>query len=363
MIVNMDELTRPPLGVSRAITAENPTGALGMGGRAAGPLGPGRKGAASIPLQPGETRTLADIAGSGLIRHIWITVPAQTEQDWFVYCDLVLRMYWDGEESPSVEAPLGDFFLCGFGAYYPVSSQPIAVYPAGGFNCWLPMPFRRGARITVANEHPGVVFPFFYQVDYELEYPHPDELLYFHAQFRRENPTAPGRDYTILDGVRGKGKYVGTFLAIAALSRYWWGEGEVKFYLDGDDAYPTICGTGAEDYFGGAWASKTRRSDGTVKETPYHGPLMGLPYISVNDATRPQHFDAMMPPCRAMYRWHLPDPVNFHRSIRVTLQQIGFDAKHYFERSDDISTVAYWYQTEPHAPFDPFPDRAARRPR
>jgi hypothetical protein len=359
----MGELTQAPLGESRSITAENPTGAPGSGGKAAGPLGPGRKGSASIPLQPGECRTLADITGSGLIRHIWITVPTQTEEDWFVYRDLVLRMYWDGEENPSVEAPLGDFFLCGFGTYYEVNALPIAVYPSGGLNCWLPMPFGKSARITVSNEHPGVVFPFFYQIDYELNYPHPNEFLHFHAQYRRENPTQLGRDYTIVDGVKGKGKYIGTFLAITALFRYWWGEGEVKFFIDGDGEYPTICGTGAEDYFGGAWASKRRQSDGTVREVNYSGPLMGLPYINVNDATRPDRFDAMMPPCRAMYRWHLPDPINFHKELRVTLQQIGFDAKHYFERSDDISTVAYWYQSEPHVPFGAFPDRMARRPR
>ena len=258
---------------SRAINAENPTGEKGKGGRAASPLGPSRKGSPCLKDIPsGATVTLADIDGPGVIQHIWITVDNKTsDADCFVLRDLVLRMYWDGEEEPSVETPLGDFFCCGFGRECIVNSLPVAVAPNRGFNCYFPMPFRKKAKITLENQHANAIPAFFYQIDYGLCEELPEDICYFHAQWRRQEITKKAEDYVILDGVRGSGHYVGTYLALTTLERYWWGEGEVKFYLDGDEEYPTICGTGTEEYFGGSW-SFARQINGNTVEPTYSMP-------------------------------------------------------------------------------------------
>ena len=239
-------------GRSRAINAENPHGEKGKGGMAASHLGPSRKGSPCLrDIEPGATVTLAEMEGPGEINHIWITVDNKTtEADCFVLRDLVIRMYWDDEETPSVESPLGDFFCCGFGRECFVNSVPVAVVPNRGFNCYFPMPFKKKAKITLENQHANKIPAFFYQVDYCLYDELPDDIAYFHAQWRRERLTEKTKDYTILDGVKGKGHYIGTYMALTTLERYWWGEGEMKFYIDGDEEYPTICGTGTEDYFG-----------------------------------------------------------------------------------------------------------------
>ena len=258
---------------SRAINAENPTGEKGKGGRAASPLGPSRKGSPCLKDIPaGETVTLAEIDGPGVIQHIWMTVDNKTsDADCFVLRDLVLRMYWDEEEAPSVEVPLGDFFCCGFGRECIVNSLPVAVAPNRGFNCYFPMPFGRKAKITLENQHVNAIPAFFYQIDYGLCEELPADVCYFHAQWRRQKITEKAEDYVVLDNVRGRGHYVGTYLALTTLERYWWGEGEMKFYLDGDEEYPTICGTGTEDYFGGSW-SFARQIDGKPwsRITPCH---------------------------------------------------------------------------------------------
>jgi hypothetical protein len=331
---------------TRSITAENPDGEVGAGGQAASDLGPSRKGRPCISIEEGETATIADVEGPGRITHVWCTVPTETETSDVVLRDLVLRMYWDGEDDPSVEVPLGDFFCNGHARRYDVSSMPVVVAPDGGMNVYFPMPFRESARITLENQHVDDVHGFYYQIDYELGAVDPD-AAYFHAQWRRENPTTRGEDYTIVDGIEGEGQYVGTFLAWAALSRHWWGEGEVKFYLDGDDEYPTLCGTGTEDYVGGAWCF------GRTYSTPF----LGYPFHEVRGEGQGA------PPLHGLYRWHLPDPVRFREDLRVTVQQIGARKEGYFERSDDVSSVAYWYQREPHAPFPDLPDRSARLPR
>ena len=229
-------------GRSRAINAENPRGEKGRGGMAASNLGPGRKGSPCLRHIPaGATVTLGEIDGCGVIQHMWMTVRDQTsEADRYVLRDLVLRIYWDGEETPSVESPLGDFFCLGFGESYTVNSALVNVNPLRGMNCFFQMPFRRGARITLENQHPNEISSFFYQIDYCLYDELPENIGYFHAQFRRERLTQLGRDYVILDGVKGRGQYIGTFMALSTLERYWWGEGEFKFYLDGDTDYPTI---------------------------------------------------------------------------------------------------------------------------
>ena len=164
-------------------------------------------------------------------------------------------LYWDDEESPSVETPLGDFFCCGFGEECIVNSLPVAAVPSRGLNCYFQMPFNKKARITLENQHANEIPAFFYQIDYGLyQDPFPSDIAYFHAQWRREKITQLQKDYVILDQVKGKGHYVGTYMALTTLERYWWGEGEIKFYIDGDEEYPTICGTGTEDYFGGSWS-------------------------------------------------------------------------------------------------------------
>ncbi|MCI1642272.1 MAG: DUF2961 domain-containing protein [Actinomyces sp.] len=355
------DLSRPIR--SRAITAENPQGDPGAGGTASSHLGPSRKGRPCVTIQPGETATIAQIEGPGEIRHIWFTCPDLTDAVGYVLRDLVLRMYWDDDENPAVETPLGDFFCNGFGARCLVNSLPIVVAPTGGMNCYFSMPFCRNARITVTNEHPGPIEGFFYQIDYVLTEVDPGTPHFF-AQWRRQRLTAPGIDYIVLDGVEGRGAYVGTYLAIAALERHWWGEGEMKFYIDSDTDHPTICGTGTEDYVGGAWAFQDRMDPGgDVEVLTYSTPFLGYPHHSTRDRGRMDPYAKDIAPEHGMYRWHLPDPIHFEASLKVTLQQIGQVGTGYFERSDDVASVAYWYQAGRHRPFPDLPDREARRPR
>jgi hypothetical protein len=357
---------RAPEGVqSRSINAENLTGEPGAAGSLSSPLGPGRKGSAYLGLPAGGRLVLADIAGPGVIRHIWITVPDRTEGGPFVLRDLVLRVYWDDEQEPSVESPLGDFFCNGFAARALVTSEPIVVAPTGGMNSYIPMPFRKRARIVIDSEHAADVEHVFFQVDYTVGDDVPDGSPYFHAQWRRSNATtALGEDHTIVDGIAGHGRYLGTYIGLAALSRYWWGEGEVKFFLDGDSELPTLCSTGLEDYAGGAWAFQDElRTSPEPKPIPFSAPYCGYPFFSTRDETGAAPFIQSTAPMHAVYRWHLPDPIYFERDLRVTVQQIGTWDKGLFERTDDIFSVAYWYQSEPHTPFPMLPDAQGRVPR
>lgn len=351
-------------GRSRSINAENPLGEKGKGCTAASGLGPSRKGSPCLEnLTPGSTATLAEIDGPGIIEHIWITVADVTEKGRFVLRDLVLRMYWDGETNPSVESPLGDFFCSGLGEGCEINSLPIVVNPTRGFNSFFPMPFGRKAKITIENQHSAPIPNLFYQIDYCLYDDLPKETAYFHAQWRRQKFTEKAEDYVILDHVAGKGQYVGTYLAISTLERYWWGEGEVKFYLDGDSLYPTLCSTGTEDYFGGAWSFAVQENGKTVEKN-YCTPFMGYPCYSAHDKViHSLYHNDDCPPMRGLYRWHIPDPIRFSENIRVTLQQIGSCKDGLFERQDDVASVAYWYQLEPHQPFFPFPAKEERWPR
>jgi hypothetical protein len=338
---------------TRSISAENFTGDKGKAGMAtegtgavaARELGQGWKVSPSINIAGGATVTLAEIDGPGVIQHIWNTVHPQ----WWRM--LVLRMYWDGEETPSVETPLGDFFCNGWCQRSNVSSLPIAVNPAGGFNSYWPLPFRKSARITLENLSTDEIRGYYYQITYSLE-PVPDDAAYLHAQWRRSNPLPKGEVHTILEGVRGKGHYVGTYLAWGVNNTGWWGEGEIKFYLDGDLEWPTIAGTGTEDYFGGAWNFEHPKGEYGVFSTPF----LGMPQVIKPDGLyqSQQRF--------GMYRWHVMDPIRFDEDLRVTIQALGWrmgqDGKpRYLPLQDDISSVAYWYQAEPHAPFPPLPDR------
>jgi hypothetical protein len=352
--VGLGNIARLSAAQSRAISAENPSGAKGGGGMAtsgegaipARELGQGWKVSPCIRI-PGRTSvTLAEIRGSGAIQHLWMTV------DPAFWRRLVLRCSWDDEAQPSVEVPLGDLFCSGWGVRCNVNSLPIAVNPAGGFNCYWEMPFREGAFITLENLSPDPVGSFYYQIDYALTAV-PDDYAYFHAQWRRSNPLPYQQVHTLLDGVRGQGQYVGTYLAWGVNSNGWWGEGEVKFYLDGDE-WPTICGTGTEDYFGGAWNFEHPRGAYGVYSTPF----LGLPQVIVPDGLygTQQRF--------GMYRWHLPDPIRFQQDLRVTIQALGWRSPHegkgrYYPRQDDIASTVFWYQAEPHAPFPPLPDANA----
>lgn len=349
---------------SRSISAENPTGEKSGGGRASSILGPGRKGKAYLDLEDGKETVLADIQGPGVINHIWMTVQDSTPKGEFVLRDLVLRMYWDDFPIPSVEVPLGDFFCCGFSAKCQVSSLPIAVAPYGGFNCFFPMPFKKHARITIENQHGCLIHAFFYTINYCLVGTLGEKTGYFHAQWRRTKYSSIGCDHVILDRVEGSGQYVGTYLAWTALERYWWGEGEIKFYIDGDGEFPTICGTGVEDYVGGAWGFFEKDQYGVVsrQESTYCLPFMGYPYYSCVSGTVPIYgYDAV--PAHGLYRWHIPDPIYFSKDIRVTIQQIGHNGDHLFERADDVASVAYWYQLGVNRNIPVFPERKDRLPR
>jgi hypothetical protein len=336
---------------TRSISAENPTGAKGQGGRAtdgtgaaaARELGQGWKVSPSINIDSSSTVNLADIEGPGVIQHIWLTVHPTA------WRRLVVRCYWDGEATPSIETPLGDFFCNGWCERCNVSSLPIAVNPAGGFNSYWEMPFRKHARITIENLSPDPVPGFYYQITYALG-DIPDDAAYLHTHWRRSNPLPYQTVHTLLDGIEGQGHYVGTYIAWGVNNNGWWGEGEIKFYLDGDDDFPTICGTGTEDYFGGAW--NFEHPPGQYGS--YSTPFLGLPQVIAPDGLyrSQQRF--------GMYRWHIPDPIRFQENLRVTIQALGWRSqlegkRRYLPLQDDIASTAFWYQAEPHAPFPEFP--------
>ncbi|NLO74557.1 MAG: DUF2961 domain-containing protein [candidate division WS1 bacterium] len=327
---------------TRSISAENPDGAKGGGAKAdstgqdaARLLGRGWKVRPCITLPAGSTTTLADIQGPGCITHIWITVEPRA------LAECVLRFRWDGEDTPSIETPLGDFFCCGHGLRAKINSLPVAVNPSGGMNCYWPMPFRKSCEITIENQRGVDQGCFFYQVDYALR-DVPAEAAYFHAQFRQSTTTRECPEHVILDGVKGDGQYVGTYVAWNQFSDGWWGEGEVKFYLDGDGEFPTYCGTGTEDYFGGAWGF------GETFSTAF----MGYPLWFKEEGRVPKH---------GLYRWHICDAIRFRQDFKATIQALGWWPEGVYEAlTDDLASVGYWYQREPHAPFPTLPDKYHR---
>lgn len=330
---------------TRSISPENFTGEKGKGGMAiqgtgqdcARDLGQGWKISPSIPIEPGETRQLANIDGSGAIQQIWMTPTGHWRFS-------ILRIYWDDSELPSIECPVGDFFACGWNKYAQVSSLPVCVNPGSAFNCYWEMPFRKKCRITMTNIG-SETMKLYYQINYTLT-DVLDDVAYFHAQFRRTNPLPYKDVYTIVDGVEGWGQYVGTYMAWGVNNTGWWGEGEVKFYMDGDTEFPTICGTGTEDYFCGSYNFDV---DGYREFTT---PYAGLPQVIRSDGVyqSQQRF--------GMYRWHIMDPIRFDQNLRITIQALGWrSGGRYLPLQDDISSVAYWYQTLPSAPFPELPGR------
>ena len=328
-------LCRTSKALSRSISPENFTGEKGKGGMAtqgtgqpaARELGQGWKVSPSVVIKAGTTFTLADIRGPGCINHIWMTPTGNWRH-------AILRFFWDGETNASVESPVGDFFACGWGKYCQISSLAVCVNPGSAFNCYWPMPFRREARITMENTDDKDMV-LYYQIDYTLAKV-PRDAGYFHARFRSETPLQTKGLYTILDGVQGHGQYVGTYLAIKVHNSGWWGEGEIKFYLDGDTKFPTICGTGTEDYFCGSYDFESQETHKYVTfSTPYTGLAQVIP---PDEIYQPEQ-------CFGLYRWHITDPIRFQKDLKVTIQALGWKSGVGYERLDpDIASVAYWYQ-------------------
>ncbi|MBN2288737.1 MAG: DUF2961 domain-containing protein [Candidatus Glassbacteria bacterium] len=350
------ELFEVPASVQTRWTSfENPSGAKGLAGQAS----QGRKGSPSRKIAAGETVTLARLNGPGVIRRIWLTIrPGNPDH----LRGMLIRMFWENQEVPSVEAPLQDFF--GIPCARQVSFECCFFSNPEGrsFNCFIPMPFRTGALIEVENQSPGDCDLLFYDIDYTVGDDLPDELCYFHARYRRENPTTPKKDFSILPRTLGRGRYLGCNVGVRAIGDYkfsWFGEGEIKIYLDGDEDFPTLCGTGTEDLVGSAWGL------GAFSHL-YQGCLLAGG------------------PVWGFYRYHVPDPIYFHREIRVDLQQIAgamageiiarikpenypeltdghqvFDPErdkegwHNFEVPQDVCATAYWYQTLPSPDWGP----------
>jgi hypothetical protein len=339
---------------SRSASAENPTAETEQGGRAAA----GLKGSPAIKdFKDGSTHTLLKQKGPGMIRHIWCTTKPRKP---IHLRNLILRMYWENNSYPSVEVPLSDFFGVAHGAAVPMYSDMVTMQEGRGFNCYFPMPFANSALITITNESGDDLDYFFYQIDFTLGDAVSDQDGRFHAAFRRENPTVLGKDFKIVEVRAARGIFIGCIIGVRPLSEGWWGEGEVKMYIDDDTDFPTICGSGLEDYIGSAWGLG-------VHSTPYQGaPLVHGQFFS-------------------LYRFHLVDPVYFQKNICITVQQMGSTLKQnvlpvygdklifspknhprrdpqdgYYLRSDDYCAVAYWYQWPLVKNEYDLPDKTAR---
>jgi hypothetical protein len=346
--MNLGSLPRLSQAKSRSISPENFMGEKGKGGmsidglakNAARDLGQGWKVSPYIRIEPKQTFTLAEIQGPGAVQHIWMTITGHWRFS-------ILRIYWDGEVEPSIEVPVGDFFACGWGQYAQVSSLPICVNPGSGLNCYWEMPFRKSCKITIENLD-GNQITLYYQIDYTLTDVGKD-LAYFHSQFRRSNPLPYKTVHTLLDGIKGWGQYVGTYMAWGVNNNGWWGEGEIKFYIDGDSDFPTICGTGTEDYFCGSYNFENRE---TRQYQEFTTPYSGLSQVIRPDGLykSQQRF--------GLYRWHIMDPIRFEKDLKVTIQALGWrNDRRYLPLQDDISSVSFWYQTEPHSPFPKLPEK------
>jgi len=350
--MNIGNLYRLSNAQTRSISPENFTGEKGKGGMAkledkskpnvanasdaARDLGQGWKVNPYIRIQPGETFTIAEIEGSGAIQHIWMTPTGNWRFS-------ILRIYWDDETEPSVECPVGDFFGMGWNEYAPLTSLAVCVNPGSAFNCYWSMPFRKKCRMTMENINDKDPMTLYYQIDYTLT-DVPSDAGYFHAQFRRSNPNSTS-DYTIVDNIKGKGQYAGVYMAWGVNNNGWWGEGEIKFFMDGDNKFPTICGTGTEDYFCGSYNFDR---EGKYKE-------FCTPYAGLHQVIRPdgaykaqQRF--------GLYRWHILDPIRFEKDLRITIQDLGWrHGGRYLPQQSEISSVCFWYQADPHTKFPKIP--------
>ena len=347
--LHLGNISRLSSAETRSISPENFTGEKGKAGMAAEgtasgcarDLGVGWKVNPFIAIESGETFTLAEIDGPGAVQQIWMTPTGHWRYS-------ILRFYWDDQEQPSVECPVGDFFACGWQKYAQVSSLPVCVNPGSAFNCYWEMPFRKKCRITLTNISADTM-RLYYQINYTLT-DVPDDAAYFHAQFRRVNPLPYKDVYTILDGVKGQGQFVGTYMAWGVNNCGWWGEGEIKFFLDGDGEFPTICGTGTEDYFCGSYNFDVGKENGGYRE--FTTPYAGLPQVIRPDGLYSSQTRF------GLYRWHIMDPVRFKQDLKGTIQALGWrSGGRYLPLQDDIASVAYWYQTLPTAPYPTLPDK------
>lgn len=338
---------------TRWSSAENWKGEKGVGGMKNG----GRKGSASFALKAGTEKVLAEVSGtSGMVRRIWCTIEKRTPK---MLRGIRMEMFWDNAETPAVSAPLGDFFGQGLGQMKAFENVFFASPEGKSFLCLAPMPFKTAMKIVVKNETDEDIDMFFYDVDYTVGDRFDNEALYFHAWYNHQNPTEIRKDYEVLPAITGRGRFMGANFSVVVntieYARSWWGEGEVKMYIDGDSKYPTLCGTGTEDYIGTGWGQ------GEFSQT-YQG------CTSANG-------DKME---YAFYRYHVPDPVYFYQDIKVTIQQIGFAGEKevkmlaqmknpvypigeelkavdfskkmnglLFERTDDVASCAYFYLDKP----------------
>ena len=350
--MNLGNLSRLSNAETRSISPENFTGAKGQGAKAvpelpntknvnnaswaARDLGEGWKVNPYIIINSGETVTIAEMEGPGAIQHIWMTPTG-------IWRWSIIRIYWDNEETPSVECPISDFFCMGWNEYAPLVSLPVCVNPGSAFNCYWQMPFRKKCKITMENINPKDAMTLYYQIDYTLT-DVPEDAGYFHCQFRRTRYNESS-DFTVLDGVNGQGQYVGVYMAWGLTNNGWWGEGEMKFFIDGDKKYPTICTTGLEDYFCGSY-----NFDRNGRFVEFCTPYAGLCQVIRPDGTyrSQERF--------GLYRWHIMDPVRFKKDFKATIQDLGwrFDGR-YLQQHSDISATSFWYQAEPHAKFPAFP--------
>ncbi|MDO8683729.1 MAG: DUF2961 domain-containing protein [Armatimonadota bacterium] len=363
---------------TRWYTFENVKGAKGGGGKARF----GRKGSPATRVPPGTAIDLADIQGPGTIRRIWLTFDPR---DGEVLRGFKIEMYWDGAKTPAVQAPVGDFFCHSLGHMATFENACFSSPEGRSFNCVIPMPFRKGAKIRMVNESPKGI-GFYYEVDVTQGDQHDKNMLYFHSYWRRENYTKVRQDMTILPKVNGRGRFLGCNLGVRLhpnTENFWWGEGEVKVYLDGDDEYPTLCGTGTEDYIGSGWGQNL-----------FSNRFQGNQFVSKPKDSRPNAY--------GFYRFHIPDPIYFYKDIRTTIQVMGGpnyrlmlesmdkdpslkfmkagDGTEYYtreeleknpkraevmERIDDYSATAYWYMDKPEnglPPITPYEERVKDLP-
>jgi hypothetical protein len=319
---------------SRSISFENPDGAPGQGGKASSNLGPGRKGAPAVLVNAHDEVQLCDIEGQGTIRRIWMTI---SNRDPATLRSVVIRAWWDGQNHPSIECPIGDFMGFAHGKVIPYFSAVHSLGTEAGMNIWLPMPFTQQARVTLKNESEEAVIVF-YQIDYTTGDRHSNDVGRLHVLFRRENPTTIKQDFKLLPQRTNKGRYMGAVIGVRNPNPHqWWGEGEIKIYMDGDTVFPTICGTGSEDYVGLSYG---------MQQTPYfyNGCSLNM-----------NHFVSM-------YRWHLLDPIVWENECRITIQQIGynFELNELVETKDDWCCATFWYEPLPSAPLPVMPDTASR---
>jgi len=300
----------------------------------------------SVRVEPGQTFTLLDLKGTGVITHIWFTI---NSPDRMHLKNLVLRAWWDGESSPSIESPIGDFFGLGLGEYYTYQSALLSVAPMKALNCYFQMPFSSAAKITITNEGKIRTDNLYFAIDYTTVPQLPEGLGRFHAQYRQAAPckksadtsgkNLSGQDNYVFFEASGKGHFVGVTHAVEQNSDGWFGEGDDMIFIDGDTA-PTINGTGTEDYYNGAW---------DFYGQAFANMRQGAPYIVDPERTGGRY---------CLYRWHTESPITFEKSIRVTIEH-----GHANDRADNFYSTAFWYQAEPHAEFPKLPDPESRGPR